>query len=57
MTEEPRIPRGLVIASSLAWRGLLVATAVAVVLWLIAQLAVLVLDADAHDAAAAMEAS
>ncbi|MEU8495020.1 AI-2E family transporter [Pseudonocardia alni] len=42
MTEEPRIPRGLVIASSLAWRGLLVATAVAVVLWLIAQLAVLV---------------
>lgn len=42
MTEEPRIPRGLVTASSLAWRGLLVATAVAVVLWLIAQLAVLV---------------
>ncbi|WP_224390963.1 hypothetical protein [Pseudonocardia sp. ICBG1293] len=42
MTEEPRIPRGLVIASGLAWRGLLVATAVAVVLWLIAQLAVLV---------------
>lgn len=29
-------------ASSLAWRGLLVATAVAVVLWLIAQLALLV---------------
>ncbi|MEJ8282114.1 AI-2E family transporter [Pseudonocardia spirodelae] len=42
MSEEPRIPRGLLTATSLAWRGLLIAAAIAVVLWLVAQLAVLV---------------
>ncbi|MEQ3550884.1 AI-2E family transporter [Pseudonocardia nematodicida] len=44
MSDEPvpRVPRALVTATGLAWRGLLVAAAAAVVLWLLAQLSVIV---------------
>lgn len=38
----PRIPRPLAIATGLAWRGLLIAAALAVVFWLFAQLSLLV---------------
>lgn len=38
----PRIPQPLAIATGLAWRGLLIAAAAAVVLWLLAQLSLLV---------------
>lgn len=38
----PRIPQPLAIATGLAWRGLLIAAAAAVVFWLLAQLSLLV---------------
>ena len=37
------VPRGLVIATGLAWRGLLVAAAVAVLIWVVAALSTLVI--------------
>lgn len=46
VTADPlpgRIPQPLAVATGLAWRGLLIAAALAVVLWLLAQLSLLVI--------------